>query len=793
MMFKNYIKIALRGLRKHRAYSLINISGLAIGMAVALLIGLWIYYEYSYDRFLPEFSKVYRVKRHYTLDKVYTSNAISLPLVDILRNEIPGIQYVAQADWGGSDHSLVVANTRLYLAGTFVGVDFLNIFQFPLVQGDAATALINPNSILLTASTASALFGQKDPMNQAVRFDNSQELMVTGVIEDPPPNSTHQFNYLVPFAFMEQNMAYVREAKSDWGMNGFTLFAKLESNVKYAQIAPKIKNILAENSPETRATKQELSMQPMTEWHLYGKYENGRAVGGFIEYLWMFGTIGLLVLLIACINFMNLATARSAKRAKEVGIRKAIGSKRKQIITQFLSESSLLTLLSFGLALLMVYLALGPFNQLLGSQVSVPLEQPVFWLIMLVYIGLTALLAGSRSAFYLSSFNPVKVLKGTVQSPRSAAWARKVLVVLQFSCSVVLIICTLIIYQQIKYVKNRPTGYDQHRLLMTDISEDLGRNYEALTNELRQSGLVTNVTRSSSSATDVTYYSNIDHWPGKQESSLPLGVAAITITDTYFETMGMSLLEGRNFGDNPTADSNSVILNEAAVKQLGISDPIGQRITWHKNQQATIIGVVKDAVLESPYNPVEPVLFTPRGFWVSIIYRLSPQVSTSEALGQLGKIFDKFNPAYAFEYRFVDEAHAQKFHLEVLVGKLAGLFAGLAIFVSCLGLFGLAAYLAEQRRKEIGIRKVFGATVLQIWTLLSGEFLLLVSISCILASPPAFYLLQNWLRQYSYRIEIGPAVFIITGIVVLLITLVTISFQTIRTSRIRPAESLRAE
>lgn len=430
---------------------------------------------------------------------------------------------------------------------------------------------------------------------------------------------------------------------------------------------------------------------------------------------------------------------------------------------------------------------------MLDSAIRIPFEDPLFWLIILVYLFITALLAGSRPAFYLSSFQAVRVLKGKVKGTRMAFWSRKALVLLQFSCSIALIAGTFIIYQQLHYVQNRPTGYDQDRLLMSDLSQDMIRNYDALKEELLATGVIENVARSSSSATDITFYSEISDWPGKQAGALPLGVATITISDNYFQTMGMALKNGRDFRSSPSVNAKTVILNEAAVQQMQLSHPIGQSITWLNDQRATVIGVVKDAVMESPFEPAQPTLFSTNGFWTSLLYRIKPGVSTREAIEQLKPVFAKFNPSYPFEYDFVDEVYARKFKLEVTIARLAGLFAGLAVLVSCLGLFGLAAFLAEQRRKEIGIRKVLGATITQIWMLLSGEFLLLVLISCLLATPIAIYFLQDWLQQYDYRIAIRPEMFIWAGLLAMAITVLTISFQALRAGMALPAESLRTE
>lgn len=792
-MLRSYLKIALRGLLKHRIYSLINIGGLAIGVAVTLLIGLWIHYEFSYNRFIPDHDRVFRLKRHYKTDVVHTSNAIPLPLVEIIRENIPGIEYVAEADWGGTEHSLAVEDTRLYLSGTFVGVDFLHVFQLPFRYGDRETALASPNGIVLTASTAKALFGDKDPVNQSVRFDNEQELMVTAVLEDLPSNSSFHFNYLVPFSFIEQKLAYVKEARTSWDQHAFTLYLSLLPDVEYRQVLPKIEDLITENSVAARETEQKLSLQSVSDWHLYGKYENGKVVGGFIEYLRMFGLIGCLVLILACINFMNLATARSMQRAKEVGVRKAIGSKRKHLITQFLSETFLITGIAFGLAILIVYTTLSSFNAMVGGEIHIPFEKPIFWLILFIYLVITALLAGSRPAFYLSSFEPVKVLKGAVQDSVSAFWSRKALVLVQFSCSIALIIGTIIIYEQLQYARSRPTGYDQNRLLMSSMSEDMIRNYDALRDELLKSGVVEDVARSSSSATDITFNSTISNWPGKHAGELPLGVATITVSDNYFDLMGMVLKHGRGFAGNLSANSDKVILNETAVQQMSLTESIGQSITWMGDRQVTIIGVVQDAIIESPYEPAEATLFTTGGFWTSLLYRLKPVDNIEAAIQQLKPIFEKFNPSYPFEYEFVDQVYAEKFHAEVTIGRLAGLFAGLAILVSSLGLFGLATFMAEQRRKEIGIRKVLGADLSQIWMLLSREFIGLVIISCVLAAPIAYFFLQSWLQQFAYRISIRPIVFVWAGILAVSITIITISFQAIRAGTARPVDSLRAE
>jgi len=788
-MFKNYLKTAWRNLKNNKVYSALNILGLAAGMAVALLIGLWVYNEYSYDRFLPGYQQLYQVRRNFDNNgEVLNFTSTSLRLAEALRSQIPEIERVAEAA-GGGPHGLIVGDKKFYIEGGQMGSEFLQMFRYPLLKGDASQVLKDPYSIVLTESTARALFGKEDPVNKTVRFDNQHDLRVTGVLKDLPANSTFQFKYLVPFSYYEQAYPGVKQQRTgSFSENSYNIFVQLKPGISYAQVAPKIKDIeKGENSLNAR--KSDVIFQALSRWHLYSNYINGKDTGGFIDYVRIFSIIGVLVLVIACINFINLTTARSEKRAREVGVRKVVGSRRKDLIFQFLAESFLLTSFSFLLALLLVELALPSFNQLTGDKIHIPTESSRFWLIMLGYVLITALAAGSRPAFYLSSFNPVKVLKGVIQGRKAASLSRKTLVVLQFSCSIALIISTLIIYQQVKYAQARPTGYPLDRLLVTDNSADLDKNYTALKNEMIHSGIAENVTQSTSPATSIYWHSDVD-WPGKNAGeSIEMGT--MIVRDDYFKTMGMPIVSGRDF--NGAADSVGVIFNEMAIKRMRLTNPVNQVIS-RGGGKFRVLGVVRDALMASPFAPAEPQMFMyyPGG-QDYVLYRLSPGIKTSDALVQLTALFNKYNPAYPYRYQFADQSYAAKFGQEVLIGKLSGIFAGLAIFISCLGLFGLAAYVAEQRTKEIGIRKVLGASVPQLWMLLSKDFMLLVLISCVIASPLAFYFLQGWLQQYQYRIQIGPVVFLGAGMVAMLITVVTVSFQSIKAALTNPVKSLKSE
>lgn len=796
-MFRNYLKTAWRNTLHNKVYSALNIAGLAAGMAVALLIDLWVANQYSYDRFLPDYQQLYQVEMNLTSQHNGTSTqtSIALPLTDVLRKEIPGIKYVAEADAVGKmNHGLLVGDKKLYLGGGAVGGDFFKIFQYPFIKGNANSALKDMYSIVLTEATAKALFGKADPMGKEVRFDNSQNMKVTGVIRNIPTNATLQFSYLVPFAYSEATQGWIKDGRTKWTYNSFSCYLALEPGITYGQIEPKIKDLVYHRSMEMRTLKPQVILHPLKDWHLITDFKNGKPVGGFVEYVRLFSIIGMLVLAIACINFMNLSTARSEKRAREVGVRKAIGSARMDLVYQFLTESVLITFISFVLGLLLVMLTLPAFNELTGADVQIPYGNIGFWGIMIVFVLFTGLVAGSRPAFYLSSFNPVKVLKGSVQMGKWASIPRKVLVVVQFTCSIALIISTVIVYQQIQYVKDRPTGYSPDRLVMTDMNSDLSQHFEALKNDLLSSGLVESVASSTSPATQVYSHFTLQKWPGKLAGDETVNIGAIWISDEYFKTLGMTFADGHNFTGDWKSDTLNVIVNEAMVRRIGLKDPVNQLITINFNAKPVrIIGVVNDALMDSPYSPVEPAVFGHNPFGFVVTYRLAKNAGTHTATDKIGKIFDKYNPAYPFQYKFVNDEYEHKFNLEVLVGKLAGVFAGLAIFISCLGLFGLAAYVAEQRTKEIGIRKVMGASIAQVWLMLSRDFIVLVVISCVIASPVAFYYLHNWLQKYTYRVGIGVGVFIASGIAAIVITLVTISFQAIKAALANPVKSLRSE
>ncbi len=794
-MLKNYFKIAWRNLIKNKVYSFINIAGLASGMAVAMIIGLWIYDEASANRNFKNYETLYQVMMHQTFDgKRYSQQALPFPLGDELKSKCPDFKGVAMCDWG-QPHSLVYGEKKISKFGHFIGDEAVNMFSLKILDGDKEP-LRDPYSIVLTNETAKILFGNENPIGKAVKLDNQTNLKVTAVVEKQPKNSSLNFDYLIPFSLQEKIYDWVKlYHKTNWGNNSWQVFVQLNDNATEKSVDAKIKNVVLSHFTDENTLKHiipEVFIHPMKKWRLYSDFENGKNVGGFIKYVKMFGILGLIVLLIACINFMNLSTARSEKRAKEVGVRKAVGSGRSQLINQFLSESMLIAALAFVLALGIVIIALPFFNTLTDKQMSLQITNPIFWGIMIAFTVITGLLAGSYPAFYLSSFNPVRVLKGNLKAGRSSSLPRKILVVLQFASSVVLMIGTIIINQQIQFGKNQPIGFNNRGLITVNWSDDIKKNLEIIRQELLSSGAAISVCQTNSPPSDI--YSNNNGWEWKNSQPVEKTVVFSTIVTTYdySKTLGVKLVDGRDFSRD-FADSNGVILNQAAVKRMGLKNPVGEMLKWN-DKPMVVLGVVPDMQMESPYRPISPLTIIFNKDWVGYInIRLNPALSASTAISRIKPIFDKYNPAFPFEYKFADEEYAKKFNYEELVGNLAAIIAVLAIFISCLGLFGLASFTAEQRVKEIGVRKVLGASVFNLWQLLSKDFVILVLISCGIAIPISWYFMNEWLKTYTYKTGIGISVFVVVVLLSIVVTLITVSFQAIKAAVANPVKSLRTE
>jgi putative ABC transport system permease protein len=795
-MLQNYLKIAIRNLVKNKVYSFINIAGLAVGMAVAMLIGLWMIDELSADKHHKNYDTIYQVMMHQTFDGHRGSQqALPYPMGEELRTKYPDFKAVAMSDWG-SGHSLMFGNQKFSKVGHYLGEQGIDMFSVEILKGDK-NPLKESYSIVLTDEFAKIIFGDKDPLGKVLKMDNTADLKVTAVVPKPPKNASFQFDYLIPWSLMEKINPYVKQELTQWGNNSYQVFAQLKDGVNPEKTNAQIKNAVISHFPDNKimqkTVRPEVFIFPMAKWRLYADFEDGINVGGFIKYVNLFGVFGLIILLIACINFMNLSTARSEKRAREVGVRKAMGSDRGQLIGQFLSESLVISFIALGLALIIVELVLPAFNILTEKDVSLQLANPLFWIIMLVFTVFTGLLAGSYPALYLSSFNPVRVLKGTIRVGKSASLPRQVLVVLQFSFSISLMIGTVIIYQQIQYGKNRPIGYDNKGLLSVFGSTELIKNYDPLRNELLASGAVSSICKSSSPPYTIWSNNNGWEWKGSKPDDISAIFSTIAVSYDYIKTMGIKLKAGRDFSKDFSSDSSGVILNEAAVKRMGLENPVGELLKWNGSPRK-IIGVIPDIQMGSPFLKVEPLTIVFSKTWVnSFCIRLNPNVSASVAIKKMNAIFDKYNPGFPFEYQFTDEQYAKKFDYLELIGNLSLVVAFLAIFISCLGLFGLASFMAEQRTKEIGVRKVLGATVLNITTLLSKDFLKLVIISIVIASPIAYFTMKTWLQDYEYRIEIGAGVFVLVMVVAIVIALSTVSYQAIKAGLANPVKSLRTE
>ena len=791
-MIRNYLKIALRNLTKNKAYSAINIGGLAVGMAVAMLIGLWVHDELSFNTYHSNYDRIAQVMDTQTFNgETTTSEAVAIPLADKLRTDYASAFKRMALVFPPFPRVLTVGDKQVTQPGVWAQPDLPDMLSLAMVHGKR-DALRDPSSALLAQSLAKALFGEANPVGKTLKLDNRTYLNVGGVFQDLPQNTTfHDTKLLLPWAKVVTDLSWVKEAQTQWDTQHWRLFVELAEPVDIDQLNARIKDIA---KPYRPANKPEIALHPMADWHLRREFKNGKVAGGRIELVWLFGLIGGFTLLLACINFMNLSTARSEKRAKEVGIRKAVGSRRGQLIAQFLSESLLVAILSFGLALLLGQLCLPLLNALTDKSMHIPWASPFFWLTALGFTGFTALIAGSYPALYLSGFAPVKVLKGILTTSRLAASPRQVLVVIQFTVSITLIIGTVIVFRQIQHAKNRSVGYTRAGLITVQKNTPALFNtpYNALRADLIRTGAVENMSSSSAPSTETPVGNQNFDWRGKEPGSVAL-LQTVGVAHDYGKTMGWTVVAGRDFSRSFPTDSGSIILNETAAKRMGFTRPVGEIVRWD-GKPHRIVGVVKDLVMESPYQPIQPCLFVLDYDWDNFItVRLKPGLPLRDALAQTEAVFKKYNPAAPFDYKFVDQAYARKFTDEERVGKLASVFAVLAILISCLGLFGLAMFTAEQRTKEIGIRKVLGASVGDLWGLLSREFVYLVLVAFVIATPIAYYLLTNWLQKYAYRTEISWWIVALSGVSALVITLLTVSFQAIKAALTNPVKSLRSE
>ncbi len=792
-MLRNYFKIALRNLWRSKGYTFLNVAGLAVGLACSFLIMLWVWDELTYDAFHANYDRLYVVEHNWHHEgDVSTGTPTPFSLAEALKNEFPEVQYVSRVDWEQSP-LMQAGDKRVYLRTRFVDPDFLQMFSFRLRQGSPKTALQSPNSVLLTEKAAKILFGDADPVGRTVRYDDKAsraDLRVTGIIADLPGNSSLQFDCLLPYSFRLSINPWLKDEENRWDNSMTETYVQLHPQATASAVNPKLLRFLAGKNPELK--NEGLFLHPLSQLRLYNKFENGRAVGGMIDYVRMFSWIAAFILLIACINFTNLATARSEKRAKEVGIRKVVGSSRPSLVLQFLGESNLMALLALVLGAALVSLLLPLFNQLTDKTLAFPLNKGTYWLLGLgVALG-SGVLAGLYPAFYLSSFRPIRVLKSTLQAGRKASLPRKILVTLQFTFSIILIIGVIVVNKQLQHSRNRPVGYDRNHLLMLDMTAELRKHYEVFRQDLLSAGVATAATYTSSPITQI--WNRIDDisWTGKSPDRKVVIVPFAADYD-FVPTFAAGITQGRGFSRSFPTDTSAVLLNEAAVKAMGLADPLNAQLKFGGKQWA-VVGVMKDVVIDSPYEQAECIaVFNGHDWKNKITIRLKAGMDLQSALAKTGEIYAKHSPSYPFDYQFVDEEYNKKFASEVRIGHLANAFAGLAIFISCLGLFGLAAYMAERRTKEIGIRKILGASLANVVGMLSREYLGLVALSLLIASPLAWYFLENWLRNYAYRTTIDWWIFVLAGLFTMAVALLTVSFQSVRAARANPAASLRNE
>jgi ABC-type antimicrobial peptide transport system permease subunit len=793
-MLKNYLVIALRNLRKNKVHSTINIAGLSVGMAVAMLIGLWIWNELSFNKYHQNYDRIAQVMINQTFNgDVSSSVAIPIALNAELRKTYGSdFKHIAMSSWT-DNHVLAARDKKINYRGIYLDKEGPDIFSLDMLKGKR-TGLKDPSGILVSESVAKALFGNQDPMGKIIKLNNNIVYTVTGVYADLPLNtSLHDIAFMLPWDSYIANFIPPR-VMTDWGDNSWQMYVQIADNGNISTLSEKIKNlILSRCGPEDARFKPTIFLQPMSKWHLYSEFKNGINTGGAIRYVWLFGIIGVFVLLLACINFMNLSTARSEKRAKEVGIRKAVGSLRSQLIHQFYFESMVTALFAFALSLLLVWLVLPFFNVLANKNMTILWSNPLFWIISAGFTLFTALIAGSYPALYLSGFQPVKVLKGHFKAGPLAAIPRKVLVVVQFTVSVTLIIGTIIVFNQIQYTKNRPVGYSRNALIYIEMAtRSMMDHFYQVRADMLRTGAVAEVAESSSPTSGVENNRSGLVWKGK-DPAMTDDFANIRVTSEYGKTVGWQITEGRDFSSQLLTDSTALIINETAVKYMGLKNPVGENVRVGK-RTLTVIGVAKNMVMSSPYETVKQAIFyiTPEDFNY-IIIRMNPKIGAHDALKKIEAVCKNYEPSIPFSYKFSDEEYAKKFSDEERIGKLAAVFAALAIFISCLGLFGMATFMAEQRIKEIGVRKVLGASVFNLWKLLSKDFVTLVVISLIIAIPLSYSFLNSWLQHYEYRTTIPWWIFGAAGAGAILITLLTVSYQSIKAALANPVKSLKTE
>jgi len=792
-MLKNYFKTAWRNLIRNTAFSVLNISGLGLGIACSLLIMLWVSDERSVDAFHDNGKFLYQVyERQYYDGKVEASYPTQGLLADELKRVIPEIQYASameRASAPGSLSSFEAAGKIIKMNGSFAGADFFSMFSFPLLQGRPQAVLNTQEGIAISRKMADQFFGSDaKAIGKTIRYENREDLLVTAVFQNIPVSSSQQFDFLRSWiAFVKEN-----QWVNNWGNTSPVTLVQLRKDADPHKVEAKIKDFIYRYRPKDKGSLTELALQPYTEKYLHSTFKDGEIDGGRIEYVRLFTIVAIFILLIACINFMNLATARATKRAKEVGVRKVIGAARSTLIRQFMGEALLLTFFSTIVAICLAVILLPAFNNLSGKQLSLPLANPVFWAALSGLLLITGFVAGSYPAVFLSSLHPIRVLKGSLKFGASAVFFRKGLVVFQFALSIILIVGMIVIFRQMDYIQSKNLGYDRENLVYIPIEGDLVKNYNLFKEKAGNIPGVLSVSKMRNSPTVIEHHTGSIEWAGK-DPNLAVSFADAVVGYDFVKTMNLQLKEGRDFSTQFGTDSTSYLLNETALQKIGYKDPIGREVVWG-NRHGKIIGVIKDFHFNSMHSAIDPLIIRldENWGWGNILVRIKGDNTKATVTG-LQKLCKAINPKTPFTYQFSDEEYSRLYKSEQVVSKLSNCFAFLAIFISCLGLFGLATFSAAQRTKEIGVRKVLGASVSSIIALLTTNFLKPVLVAIVIAVPVSQYFLKQWLNGFAYKINIEWWVFAGAGGISILIAMLTVSFQAIKAAMTNPVKNLRTE
>jgi putative ABC transport system permease protein len=788
-MFKNYFKTALRNLWKNKSFSVINISGLALGLTCSIFIFLWVMDEYNVDAFHKNGNRIYTIiSREFVDNEINGSYDTPGLLGEELKRVMPEIELAC--NYGSNSYSTFsLGDRKMKLQGNYAGADFFKIFSYPLLQGTIETALTDPESIAISQNMATSFFGSAtNAINKTLRFENYKDLKVTAVFADLPGNVSERFEYLINWKFFVEKNPWV----NDWHNSGPTTFVQLSKDAVPSEVESKIQHFIAKYDKKyTQIDRLELGLQRYDEKYLHSNFKNGYITGGRIEYVRLFSIVAIFILLIACINFMNLSTARAIKRSKEIGVRKVAGAVRPVLIWQFLSEALFFTLMAVLISILLLILLLPVFNDLTAKQIVLPFNDYLFWLCIAVLTIITGCIAGSYPALLLSSFKPIAVLKSNLKLAPISGWFRKGLVVFQFALSIIFIVGMIIISRQVDYIQTKNLGYQKNNLIYIPITGSLAGNFNSFKNETLQLPGITAVSQMSQRPVQLENTTGGVEWEGKLPNTRPNFIEVAAGYD-FVKTMQANIIQGRDFSQD-FADSANFLINESALKKIGYKDPIGKPLTFW-GTKGSIIGVVRDFHFNSFHVPIGPLvirLIKGRSWGVALI-RTEPG-KTRIALEGLEKLHQKLNPDFPFSYQFADEEYNLLYKSEQVVQKLSKYFAFLAIFISCLGLLGLVLFTAEQRTREIGIRKVLGASVFSLFRLISKDFLILVLLAFVIATPLAWWAMNKWLEGFIYRVPISWTVFAVAGISALAIALLTVSFQSIKAAIANPVDALRSE